>query len=101
MAKNLLIVESPAKAKTIEKKLLALKHPLIKEVRCHGALCAIEFGDEELNMRVVKACLERGLITDWFLFCATAMRIAPPLVISEEELRQAVELIGTSIEAAG
>ncbi len=67
-----------------------LKHPLIKEIRIKGALGAIDFGDEELNFKIIKACLQNGIITDWFLFCSTAMRISPPLIISEEELKMGI-----------
>jgi len=70
-----------------------LKHSLIKEIRLHGALGAVDFGDEALNMKIIKACIENGVISDWFLFCTTAMRIAPPLTISNEELLQAIEII--------
>jgi acetylornithine/N-succinyldiaminopimelate aminotransferase len=76
--------------KIIKRKLV---HPLIKEVRVFGALGAIEFGDEELNFKVMKACVENGIVTDWFLFCPTAMRIAPPLVIKDRELNLAIEKI--------
>lgn len=82
------------RAKQIEQIVLEhLKHPLIKEIRIHGALGAIDFGDEALNMRVIRSCIENGLITDWFLFCTTAMRIAPPLIISDEELIQSLKTI--------
>ncbi len=67
-----------------------LKHRLIKEVRIFGALGAIEFSNEELNFKVMKACIENGIITDWFLFCPTAMRIAPPLVITDKELLRVI-----------
>jgi len=70
-----------------------LKHPLIKELRVHGALGAIDFLDEVINMKVIKACIENGIITDWFLFCTTAMRIAPPLIITDEELMLSVKKI--------
>ena len=84
------------RAKEIEKIVSDnLKHALIKEIRMHGALGAIDFGNETLNMQVIKACLENGIISDWFLFCSTAMRIAPPLTISNEELLKALEIIKT------
>lgn len=70
-----------------------LKHPLIKELRIFGALGAVEFGNEELNFKVMKACIDQGIITDWFLFCPTAMRIAPPLVITDKELLLAIDKI--------
>ena len=82
------------RAYEIEKIILEnLKHPLIKEIRIHGALGAIDFLNEELNMRVIKSCIENGIITDWFLFCPTAMRIAPPLTITNEELKTALQKI--------
>ncbi len=83
-----------SKAKQIEKIITTkLKHPLIKEIRIHGALGAIDFHDETLNMRVIKACIQKGIICDWFLFCPTAMRIAPPLVITDLELNEALNTI--------
>jgi acetylornithine/succinyldiaminopimelate/putrescine aminotransferase len=85
LAKRAMAIE-----KIIRKKLV---HPLIKEVRIFGALGAIEFGSEELNFKIMKACVEQGIITDWFLFCPTAMRIAPPLVIKNDELDIAIEKI--------
>lgn len=89
-----------ARALTIEKLFREhLKHPLIKEIRSKGALMAVEFGDEKTNMAIIKSCLEQGLITDWFLFCPTAMRIAPPLVISNEELLNAIDKINAILDS--
>ncbi|MCE3225865.1 MAG: patA [Bacteroidetes bacterium] len=75
-----------------------LKHRHISELRIHGALGAIDFGSEELNFKVIKACIENGVISDWFLFCSTAMRIAPPLVITEEELLFAIQKINKVLD---
>ena len=84
------------RAKQIENIITTkLKHPLIKEIRIHGALGAIDFYNEVLNMRVIKSCIEKGIICDWFLFCPTAMRIAPPLIITDSEL---IEALNTIIE---
>ena len=79
--------------------LQELNHPAIREVRVSGALAAADFGDESLNMRVVKRCIESGVITDWFLFCPTAMRIAPPLVIGDDELMGALAEVRKAIDA--
>lgn len=82
------------RADEIEKVLLeVLVHPKIKEVRCAGALCAVEFGDTDLNMKIISACIEKGVIVDWFLHCSTAMRIAPPLIITNKELRASLQII--------
>ncbi len=63
-------------------------HPKIKGLRIIGALGAIDFGTEDLNMKVCKFFIENGIITDWFLFCPTAIRIAPPLTITNDELEK-------------
>lgn len=92
---EVIINEDLAKrAKEIEQLILEhLHHPLIKELRIFGALGAIDFFDESLNMNVIKACIENGIISDWFLFCPTAMRIAPPLTITNDELISAINKI--------
>lgn len=87
------------RADEIEKVILDMMvHPKIKEVRVAGALCAIEFGDAALNIDIINACIKKGIITDWFLHCPTAMRIAPPLVITNKELRAALDTILEVIE---
>jgi acetylornithine/succinyldiaminopimelate/putrescine aminotransferase len=70
-----------------------LNHPKIKELRVCGALAAADFHDEQVNFKVIKACIENGVISDWFLFCPTAMRIAPPLNIPEEQLLKAIQTV--------
>lgn len=83
-----------AKAREIEQTVKEnLSHPLIKELRIYGALGAIDFGDADLNFKIIKNCIGAGAISDWFLFCPTAMRIAPPLNISREELLLAITKI--------
>lgn len=87
------------KAKSIESIIRKrLKHPLIKELRIHGALGAIEFGDELLAKKINKQCLENGLVTDWFLFCPSALRIAPPLTITRTELNRAISILLAVLE---
>lgn len=89
-----------ARANQIEKIIKThLQHASIKERRVFGALGAIEFGTEELNMRIIKNCIENGIITDWFLFCPTAMRIAPPLTITDDELINAIQKIKTVLDS--
>jgi len=77
------------------KKLL--KHPQILSVRGKGLLMAIEFKDEKTNIEIVNKCLEKGLLVDWFLFAPNCMRIAPPLIISENEINEASEIILASL----
>jgi acetylornithine/N-succinyldiaminopimelate aminotransferase len=83
----------------IEKQIRqSLFHPLIKEMRICGALGAIDFKSEAINMKVIRACLEAGLVSDWFLFCTTAMRISPPLTITEKELEAGIKTLLTCLD---
>jgi len=75
-----------------------LHHPLIKDIRSAGLLNAVEFADETTCRSVISKCLNRGLLTDWFLFAAHCLRIAPPLTISEEQIRWACGIIKEGLE---
>lgn len=79
------------------KKLL--QHPAIKEVRGIGLMMAIEFENFELNKKIIDACILDGLISDWFLHCSNSMRLAPPLIITEEEIEWACGVILKNVEA--
>ncbi|GAB3181526.1 aspartate aminotransferase family protein [Telluribacter humicola] len=70
-----------------------LQHPMIKEVRGKGLMRAAEFESFEVLKKVIDSCIERGVITDWFLFCDNSMRIAPPLTITVEQLREGLQTI--------
>lgn len=70
-----------------------LIHPAIREVRGTGLMLAVDLSDSEKVQRVVKGCLERGVLGFWFLSCPTAFRIAPPLCITEDLVRGACSAI--------
>lgn len=70
-----------------------LVHPKIKAVRSFGLWMAIEFDSFETNKRVIDACITNGLLTDWFLFASNCLRISPPLIISEGQVRKAAAII--------
>ena len=73
--------------------LSLLQHPKIKVVRSFGLWLAIEFETFEINKKVIDACIENGLVTDWFLFSSNCLRISPPLIISEKEIISACKKI--------
>jgi acetylornithine/succinyldiaminopimelate/putrescine aminotransferase len=73
--------------------LKLLKHPKIKNARAMGLLIAVELADANTNQKAISKCIENGLITDWFLFAPHCMRIAPPLIITDEEIKNACEII--------
>lgn len=70
-----------------------LIHPLIKSVRSFGLWMALEFDSFETNKKVIDASIEAGVMTDWFLFSPNCLRISPPLIISEEQIKKACKII--------
>ncbi len=68
-------------------------HPAIKEIRRAGLLMAVEFGDAKLTQDIVLTAIDKGLMTEWFLFHETAMRIAPPLTITPEEVEESCRIL--------
>lgn len=74
-----------------------LVHPAIEEVRGQGLMLAVELGDADRVKRIVLDCLRHGVLGFWFLSCPTAFRIAPPLIITEDEVRKACSVILDSI----
>lgn len=75
-----------------------LKHPIIKEIRGKGLmLCAIVDRSENAE-KIVHRCLENGLILFFLLFESRAIRITPPLTISEKELQKGIAILLKSID---
>jgi acetylornithine/N-succinyldiaminopimelate aminotransferase len=74
-----------------------LKHPKINAFNQSGLLMAIHFETAEFNQKVIQRCIEKGLITDWFLFAPNALRIAPPLIINDKEIILICDIILESI----
>ena len=68
-------------------------HPAVKEIRRSGLLLAVELGESEKLYKIMDHFIEEGILSDWFLFCDTAFRISPPLVISDDEIRDSVRII--------
>jgi acetylornithine/N-succinyldiaminopimelate aminotransferase len=75
-----------------------LKHHAIKSIHGKGFMLAVEFESTDLNFKIIDACIKNGLIVDWFLFNTHSMRITPPLIITEEEIKTACAIILKSID---
>ncbi len=87
------------KAESKEKLFKAnLKHHFIKSIKGKGLMLAIEFESFEQNKRIIDRCIQKGIITDWFLFAPHCLRIAPPLIINEEQIIEACNSINEAIE---
>lgn len=74
-----------------------LVHPAIKNISGKGLLMAVSFENSDLNKKIIKQCLNNGLVTDWFLFNDHSFRLAPPLIITKEQIRKACSIIIQSI----
>ena len=70
-----------------------LVHPLIEEVRGKGLMLAAMTKTPEITNEVILKCQDKGLILFWLLFEGCAIRITPPLTISEEEIREGSAII--------
>ncbi len=83
------LTTSDVMAETLEKEKLFrkhLQHPLIKEIRGIGLMLALLMKDGDTANHVILECKERGLLLFWLLFEPSAVRITPPLTISNEEI---------------
>jgi acetylornithine/succinyldiaminopimelate/putrescine aminotransferase len=75
-----------------------LKHSHIKEIRRFGLMFAIDFDTAERVNRIVEYAKQKGVICYWFLSHPNSFRIAPPLTITEEQIRESCEVIVEAIE---
>ncbi|MBL7868204.1 MAG: aspartate aminotransferase family protein [Flavobacterium lindanitolerans] len=85
------ITETDLIPQTLEKEKLfrsLLVHPLIKEIRGRGLMLAAMTEDAEITNQIILKCQDKGLILFWLLFEGKAIRITPPLTISEEEIKE-------------
>ncbi len=93
------IVESvEEKGQQYETALTSLK--VIKKIRRIGLQISIELKNIETTTKVMKALSDNGLVSDQFLFMPNAFRIAPPLIITNEEIDITIELIIKSLQSA-
>ncbi len=95
--KEKLLTEVERKGKQIES---LLQHPSIKEIRRVGLMFAIDFDSEERVNRIVQQAISDGVICYWFLSHPYSFRIAPPLTISDDEIKEACRVIMNAIEAS-
>jgi acetylornithine/N-succinyldiaminopimelate aminotransferase len=70
-----------------------LLQPLNLQINSAGLMMAIYFDSYTTNKKIIDALIIEGLFTDWFLFASQCLRIAPPLTITEDEIRKACTII--------
>lgn len=74
-----------------------INQPAIKEIRRKGLMLAIEFDSAERVQKIVEECITQGLITFWFLSCPESFRLAPPINITEQDIRKGCKIISKAI----
>ena len=90
------ITETDLMQQAIEKEKLfrsLLVHPLIEEIRGKGLMLAAMTSSPDITNEVILKCQDRGLILFWLLFEGCAIRITPPLTISEEEIKEGCAIL--------
>ncbi|MCK5699605.1 MAG: aspartate aminotransferase family protein [Cyclobacteriaceae bacterium] len=104
-AASLATVEELVKTKVFEKAeekadifKRHLDHSKIKGIRHLGLMMAVEFDSFDRVSKIIKKSMELGLITDWFLFCDHAIRIAPPLIITEDQIIESCQILLKAID---
>jgi acetylornithine/succinyldiaminopimelate/putrescine aminotransferase len=75
-----------------------LKHKLIIEIRGKGLMLALILKKPDLTKKLVEGCLENGLILFYLLFEPKAVRITPPLTISENEIKKGCKIILSELD---
>ncbi|HTG67175.1 MAG TPA: aspartate aminotransferase family protein [Flavobacterium sp.] len=95
------ITETNLMKEALEKEKLfrsLLVHPLIQEVRGKGLMLAAMTADASITNEVILKCQDKGLILFWLLFEGCAIRITPPLTISNEEIREGCAIMLTVMD---
>lgn len=92
-----LVAQVEAKGQLFEQ---LLRHPHIKEVRRIGLMFAIDFDSADRVNNIVQCAKELGIITYWFLSHPYSFRIAPPLTITEEQIKESCAAILKAIDNA-
>lgn len=99
-AMNALLQEEMIRTVETKEKLfrILLHSPSIKAIHSFGLWMAVEFDSFDTNKKVIDECIRCGVLTDWFLFAPQCLRVSPPLMISDEQIRKACDVILSAIK---
>ena len=75
-----------------------LQHPKIKQINGTGLMLAPIFEEEEIPTQLVHRCLKKGLLLFWLLWEKNAIRISPPLNISDQEIIAGCKIISQTLD---
>lgn len=101
---SLEVINTPGVLAEVEKKgarffQMLNNHHAVEEIRQHGLMIAVKLKPEINIQKFILKGIETGFMSDWFLFCDNAFRIAPPLTITTDEIDEAVKLIEEVLNA--
>lgn len=78
-----------------------LQHPLISHISGKGLMLGIHLDSFERVTNVINYSYEHGLIIDWFLYNTNALRIAPPLITTKEDIEHICDILIKALDASG
>jgi acetylornithine/succinyldiaminopimelate/putrescine aminotransferase len=100
-----IILEENLPAKTIRFEKIVRdnlgNHPALNGIQGKGMMLALVLKNPDHLFPAVRACRDEGLLLDWFLFNNKSLRLAPPLIISEEETKMVCEKLERGLEGLG
>lgn len=91
------IISQVNKKGELFRKLLV--HKKIKSIRGVGLFLAVELESYSQLRKLLDIAIENGLVFDWFIFDDKRLRIAPPLIISEEEIKESCNILLKSLDS--
>ncbi len=80
------------------KKLLA--HPIVREIRGAGLMMAVELKRKKYLKHVVSEAINQGVLVDYFLFDDKSFRLAPPLIINEQQIKNGCNILVNAMDYA-
>ncbi len=99
---SLEVIQEEKLVESVERKAARFKNhlnlPQIKEIRGLGLMMCLQLDSFDQVYAVSTYCAQKGVMIDWFLHCETALRLAPPLTISDEEIDAACVVIKEAIQ---
>jgi len=76
-----------------------LVHQDIKEITGTGFMLGVQLESKERLHAVVEHCIQNGVIIDWFLYAEDKLRISPPLIITESQIKKVCKVILSALDA--
>ncbi|MFD2597599.1 aspartate aminotransferase family protein [Sphingobacterium corticis] len=99
---SLEVIQEEKLVESVERKAARFRNhlnlPQIKEIRGLGLMMCLQLDNFDQVYAVSTYCAQKGVMIDWFLHCETALRLAPPLTISDEEIDAACVVIKEAIQ---